>query len=124
MKIEEGKYYRTRSGHKVGPMEGETFKWIEGCEDETHPDWTNEGIHRNIGCGMSSADDLIAEWTEEPMGENIECRIKPGSKVEEATQYVEYEAGRLYFSLAPSHRITFDVVDGKPDCSSIKMEQL
>ena len=37
---------------------------------------------------------------------------------------VKIEAGRIYNSLTPTHRITFDTIDGKPDCSSIVMEAI
>jgi hypothetical protein len=66
LKIEAGKYYRTRDGRKVGPM---ARKW----DDREHP-W---GFGRELSCYTSygerwkgglghEGDDLIAEWTDEP----------------------------------------------------------
>jgi hypothetical protein len=65
MKIEAGKYYRTRDGQKVGPMnntdnEGAKFySIVTGLyfEDGTF------GYGESIRCPRL---DLIAEWTDEP----------------------------------------------------------
>ena len=62
MKIEEGKYYITRDGRKVGPMEpfhnnwGELFGECEGnlwMNDSTGFEW------------RSPEQDLVAEWKDE-----------------------------------------------------------
>lgn len=65
MQIEAGKYYKTRDGRKVGPMERNHGNWAK-----THP-WTAEvcGAVRDDGTWASergdiSDFDLIAEWTE------------------------------------------------------------
>lgn len=58
-------------------------------------------------------------------------RIKPEPKVETVTMYGRCpdEIG-LFFGTgekpwrSDTHKITFDVVDGEPDCTSIKMEKL
>lgn len=63
MKIEKGKFYRTRDGRKVGPMTGDEFKWVEGFDDTGDKEWYNNGANRAFG--MTSADDLVEEWTDE-----------------------------------------------------------
>jgi hypothetical protein len=64
MKIEAGKFYRTRDGRKVGPM--------EVSRDATYP-WkarANDGWRSFTGSGLfllhayPSALDLIAEWVD------------------------------------------------------------
>jgi len=64
MKIEVGKYYRTRDGRKVGPMDEEFgFFWVEGRDRLDDPEWSRDGTNRGMP-GQTSADDLVAEWTE------------------------------------------------------------
>jgi hypothetical protein len=64
MKIEVGKYYRTRDGRKVGPMDGRCFKWVVGSGSGVDPEWNNDGTCRE---GFTTYDDeLIAEWTDTP----------------------------------------------------------
>jgi len=63
MKIEAGKYYRTRDGRKVGPMKYEDHSdnqpWTDGARYYCHDgNWLPEG--------HPSSNDLIAEWTDEP----------------------------------------------------------
>jgi hypothetical protein len=63
LKIEAGKYYRTRSGRKAGPA-----RWREGY-------FSIDGWHYNAAgkCGYDGKEpfdrykhDIIAEWTDEP----------------------------------------------------------
>lgn len=63
MKIEEGKYYRSREGKKVGPMK----VWFSGSECPwISPDGS---IYRESGERSKGAEkpntDLISEWKEE-----------------------------------------------------------
>lgn len=69
LKIEEGKYYKTRDGRKVGPIR----KW-EGCLKE----WAVDG--RNGYLEGFNTEDLIAEWTDGPVvTETVtKTRIVPG----------------------------------------------
>jgi hypothetical protein len=57
LRIEEGKYYRDENGNCVGPMVGDTFKWVAGKSSITDPDWTNwgEGTTKHTP-------NLVAEW--------------------------------------------------------------
>ena len=168
MKIEQGKFYRTRDGRKVGPMEGYTSKWVSGFDNTFDKEWRNDGT--NLGTmygGMTSADDLIEEWVETPKtwsemtdaekgalllaeheGKDIECfqktlndwvavnypmfnpdiayRVKSEPKREAVRLY-----GGVYYNnrwvwgdaqKSDTHCITFDTVNGKPVCDSIRME--
>lgn len=68
LKIEAGKYYRTRDGRKVGPMEAWCFGgWhSDGAE---HP--LNGGVWLDDGtakyAGAKDSPDLIAEWVDGPV---------------------------------------------------------
>ncbi|MBC2887250.1 hypothetical protein H7Q97_17865 [Ochrobactrum sp. CM-21-5] len=58
---ETGKFYRTRDGRKVGPMDGWTSdQFRERAGDGRY--WTVDGI----GHGEAKGEDLIAEWVDEP----------------------------------------------------------
>ncbi|MDD9727200.1 hypothetical protein PVV74_17200 [Roseovarius sp. SK2] len=65
MKIVEGRYYRTRDGRKVGPMEPDhnAIFLVWDCPN------TGESFHKDgsyNGSGRESPDDLIAEWSDDP----------------------------------------------------------
>lgn len=64
MKLEVGKYYRTRDGRKIGPL---YEKWPD---DEDGDTWGHVGggeLWNHIGRHWDSRkSDLIAEWTNEP----------------------------------------------------------
>jgi len=68
MKIEAGKYYRTRDGRKVGSMaympEGRhsEFPWV----DPEGNAWKANGQFSLRPEGHPSSNDLIAEWTDDP----------------------------------------------------------
>jgi hypothetical protein len=68
MKIETGKYYRSRDGRKIGPMRAALSKaWVIGKGNQSDPEWLLSGAHTpDVEFGMSSADDLIAEWPDAP----------------------------------------------------------
>jgi len=70
MKIEAGKYYRTRDGQKVGPMQVPPGSmWSDTVESSTR---TDDGRNRGWLKGgryfseEESDLDLIAEWTDTP----------------------------------------------------------
>jgi hypothetical protein len=169
MKIEEGKFYRTRDGRKVGPMtynlKESIFPWM--CE-------SSRQTFRKDGYFCLSGDhelDLVAEWTEEPAapklwrdmtpeekgalllahheGKVVECwnsgkwepkghggwgkenayRIRPEPKRDRVVMAGTYTKGMGWVFCSthpqgPTHRITFDVIDGEPDCASVKMERI
>jgi hypothetical protein len=66
MKLEVGKYYRTRDGRKVGPM----GRWMSNkfdCEPEYEGEfWQEDGTNGNGTTTQDEELDLISEWTDEP----------------------------------------------------------
>lgn len=63
MKIEAGKYYKTRDGRKVGPMreldrETTDWPWTDKLEDMPEQRYTDDG--KEIGTGSDC--DLVSEW--------------------------------------------------------------
>lgn len=64
MKIEAGKYYKTRDGRKVGPA---TARYNTGCSDGP---WKVNGWNYDDDGKCSNMSpckhDLIAEWQDEP----------------------------------------------------------
>lgn len=93
--LEEGKFYRTRSGEKVGPIE-RTF-YSDGSGNSSWPFtialerfWNDKGEAWNTGTrsggGLTNPnDDLVAEWPDEPAPLVIEegkaYRTRDGRKV-------------------------------------------
>lgn len=98
MKIETGKYYRTRDGRKVGhaklygdrsdnypfnvPIEGKFYAYTEDGKS----------------CLGIDEDDLISEWTDEPeTGTLAELKVKPGDVVEFVSGEVKgFDIGHRY----------------------------
>lgn len=67
MKMEVGKYYRTRDGEKVGPMKKQndaTYPFCGQMGDVRNPSFTEDGYFWQNK--TEYIDDLIAEWTDEP----------------------------------------------------------
>jgi len=104
MKIEAGKYYKTRDGRKVGPMA--KTKWpkiMRGCiflfnkSDGTHGDRddSNPVIFNDPNL------DLIAEWTDNPQpvlsGTSIDAIAIESLKfhMDQDMEPLEYEAFRV-----------------------------
>jgi hypothetical protein len=76
MKIEAGKYYRTRDGRKVGPMVRTASKVKNRAwDDGSNVGWTEHGAEFNT---MLSRNDIIAEWTEGPVREVTRKEIVTG----------------------------------------------
>jgi hypothetical protein len=71
LKIEAGKFYKTRDGRKVGPMEKVSDFWTAGSGANGTPGhFTNEGVSAFLGIlpreENRAQHDLIAEWVDEP----------------------------------------------------------
>lgn len=72
IKIEAGKYYRTRDGQKVGPMNVPPVgkSWISQViadavtQDRGFLGWCADGFYN--ASGKLSQNDLVAEWRDEP----------------------------------------------------------
>jgi hypothetical protein len=160
MKIEAGKYYLTRDGRKVGPM---NYKWSDIVEFNGNVWWRDDG---SVYKRKETPRDLVAEWTEESIkwsdmtpaqkgalllahheGKEIEYRypnrevwekienpswnpvfsyrVKPKPKRETVTITAEVIGNHLMFTSAhPNFKITLDMVDDEPDCSSIRMMKM
>lgn len=81
-KIEAGKFYRTRDGRKVGPMEdsGDSlYPWKDGENA-----WMKDGhfLTRSI----ESADDLVSEWVDEPSPNTDRVQVEALSKVADVSK--------------------------------------
>lgn len=105
MKIEEGKFYRTRDGRKVGPMRGLTDRelstytsrwvWMDGSRLITAP-WDDAGTFSPY---RESKEDLIAEWTDGPVREVTRKEIVGGTY------------GRIWFDREIGSHIQIDLVN-------------
>jgi len=169
IKLEEGKYYRTADGRRVGPA-----RITEARVVDKWALWANDGkTYEVVGVTPERAFDteLVAEWTDEPKlwrdmtpeekgelllahheGKVIDAystrykvwvevkpnwynqtayRIRPEPERKTVKFYGSVDRdhdGNLHFFNLPydrqTHTVTFDVIDGEPDTSSIKMEKL
>lgn len=85
MKLEVGKYYRTRDGRKVGPMRDDypsnkgKHNWHTKCDEFNHLLWSADGVNYE---GLNPNLDLIAELTEEQTGTLAELNAQVGDVVE------------------------------------------
>lgn len=70
IKLEAGKFYRTRDGRKVGPMRKWDFEpGLFDCADMDGEYWSENGFNADGPDGGIIGDreiDLIAEWADEP----------------------------------------------------------
>lgn len=79
MKLEVGKYYKTRDGRKVGPM----VEDFEGDYMALHPDlgylvtWMHDGVRWRHEPGI----DIVSEWATPTTGTLAELDVKPGDVV-------------------------------------------
>lgn len=67
MKIEEGKFYRTRGGDKVGPMHATGAArsyYLWGRVNDVDKVYQEDGTHGSAYIDNERAFDLISEWTE------------------------------------------------------------
>lgn len=67
MKLEVGKFYRTRDGQKVGPIKSrrdKVYPFHGRLDDTVSPSFTKDGYYWRSE--LESPDDLIAEWVDEP----------------------------------------------------------
>jgi hypothetical protein len=86
VKIEEGKFYKTRDGRKVGPMEeNPDFNREAGMRGETYPYYERKSGNSYTEDGISAydvtedcEDNIISEWQEGPIREVCRRDIVPG----------------------------------------------
>ncbi len=123
MKIEVGKFYRTRDGRKVGPVTDvggakRNGHWIatipEGLPNRSSW-WTNGRTHLEY----VSQEDIVAEWSDGPVREVVttRCEIVPGVygglvvDLSPAKGYVSVGIGRdARIWTAPELRAAIDVL--------------
>lgn len=78
VKIEAGKFYRTRAGRKVGPMvrmsRDLVWPWTDPKRTAT---WREDGT-QSFTPGKDSDIDLVTEWTEGPVRTVTKKEIVPG----------------------------------------------
>lgn len=115
VKIEAGKFYKTRDGRKVGPMEN----WVQGQYREKVGDgryWSEDGK----GEGCASGADLVAEWRDEPSSEDNSANeplFRKGDIVECLNDYEgQFTKGKRYVVAA-------DYPAASPPWSSVAVEK-
>ncbi len=86
LKIEAGKFYKTRDGRKVGPVR---LKAIYGSDGPYRIDGSWNYLENGLVGSISNGDhkdDLIAEWIDEPVSkpsnDNAKPKLKVGDRVE------------------------------------------
>lgn len=78
LQIEEGKFYRTRNGDKVGPMRASgdvMYPWTGETDlvSGFSKTWRRDGLfHFSSDHHSYTQHDLVAEWVDEPVEEQIE----------------------------------------------------
>ncbi|HWD14299.1 MAG TPA: hypothetical protein VG519_13195 [Pseudochrobactrum sp.] len=128
LQIEAGKYYRTRDGRKVGPMErvSHNGQFRDTSEAVTGYGWYSNGTYIE---GVQGNIDLIAEWVDDPVTENTNHnttpvteqreaeprRFKVGDKVRALIDYCWVKSGTEYIvnSLDSDGDVWLKNVDGK-----------
>jgi hypothetical protein len=184
VKLEEGKYYRTRDGRKVGPLvmhPNYSLCGAEGWGYSVDSYWyTDKEYAGRTQKSQENEEDLVAEWVEEttmdiyslekPLGmypyeirDALYAHTESGGKVQswggwgwalceepafnpnltyravkkpeviEVTVHVgpnptpmgaPWLFGMGGKTVVDTHKITFNLVEGVPDCNSIKMVAL
>jgi hypothetical protein len=107
MRIEEGKYYRTRDGRKVGPLRAtDNGHWPMECDGTW---WRADGEScEGSMARMYPENDIVAEWTDEgPVRtvtrqeiipgtyDGVCVRPLPGRKVDVSLEGCVYNADQL-----------------------------
>jgi hypothetical protein len=77
IKVEEGKFYRTQMGDKVGPMKrtGDGSWNAQWTADSGITRWGDDGVH----CTPTCPENLVAEWIESPVREVVSKHIVSGA---------------------------------------------
>lgn len=122
MKIEAGKFYRTRDGRKVGPIERGHYPtpsryWQAPGGAITAPSgrgllqyWTDDGQYwpreSPNWSEDSAAVDLVAEWSDGPVREVITTRREVVPGVYGRLEVVDSDQDRVHLRLAAKGGIT------------------
>lgn len=125
LKIEAGKFYRTRDGRKVGPMFGDEYDlWT--APGFNLKEWYGNG-RRYADLKRTTASDLIAEWIDEPVAkpsnDNAQPKFKVGDRVKLARSF--YGAAKVGATATIGQRGMFDgFVDVVWDKNSLYQSQM
>lgn len=122
LKIEAGKYYRTRDGRKVGPMvcgidkNATEYPWTDKGENHRGR-WSDFGEDGETYLMGPTDGDIIAEWTDEPARPEVGTLAEIGAQVGDVVEYTaigepHFEARQ--FTFAGWH-------DGEPYDSDMKI---
>lgn len=96
LKIKAGRYYRTRDGRKVGPMERMVHPVFTWASDDCYYDETGRATHLDI------SNDVVAEWVDEPAAQ-------PAKPLVAAT--VDYRADEYGSGVRQAEKPKFKVGD-------------
>ena len=135
MQIEEGKYYKSMSGAKIGPMIATDRYFKDPHRPGTR--WNPAGVPINCGDWATSVYTLVTEWTEEiewgdwgdlVPGDRRRCgdyqvqRIDGVKQIRFPKPKVQTLIGRVHIEgHTRSVEVTF--VDGKPQWSTLKVTE-
>lgn len=115
-----------------------TFRIISRASDKPKL-WEDMTPEEKCALLLAKHEGKVIEWTghlgdkffmDSLRGTPVWCgthayRIRPEQKIEIMTLYwQENEAATAFMCSDDTHRITFNMIDGKPDCDSVKMEPL
>ncbi|MBO9108938.1 hypothetical protein J5288_09495 [Agrobacterium sp. S2/73] len=122
LKIEAGKFYKTRDGRKVGPMvedkwHDRRYGWTVAHEfnAEYGKAWRGDGtFHPDVGTQHGA--DLIAEWIDEPAAkasnDNTTPKFKVGDIVKRSRGFMPHQ--RLRITKAEGERYSVEWLVGGP----------
>lgn len=83
LKIEAGKYYRTRAGRKAGPIKRsfyDGYAFSGGVEGGRELIWQEDGTHGSYFIPRRDGCDLVAEWIDAPAEPNLWRDMTPAEK--------------------------------------------
>ena len=116
LKIEAGKFYKTRDGRKVGPMS------VDGYDLLSAPGFSLKEWYGNGRCysdlSRTTPKDIIAEWIDEPIAkasnDNAQPKFKVGDRVR-VVKHCNYHGSPIPLALPVGSEHTIVKVD---DCLS------
>lgn len=121
LKIEAGKFYKTRDGRKVGPMRdtgGTSDHWTTTKTEIGLPYWHDDGAHWS---GRTNPADLIAEWIDEPAAkartatasnDNTQPKFNVGDVVKRSNGFMPHQ--RLRITKVDGDRYSVEWLVGGP----------
>ena len=122
LQIQQGKFYKTRDGRKVGPMSRHNDGWAVGRRGNM---WIDTG-ERYFKIDRGGDSDLIAEWVDEPVavaasndnGAPAKPKFKVGDRVVCLDSYAgQFTAGKTYVVSHDHHGRQYESVRVERDDS-------